>query len=123
MSVTRPVRINDFVNLQLNDQYGKYQIKEITNNHDIIVSMMYPKENTKTVIVRFDINDQIWKFVDLSIDHNVTFEINNDEKLEIIKKYIMEANKTEFKVIPFWRINAGSKKEKTFAISQKPRLR
>ena len=72
----RPIQIDDFVKLKLGDQTGEYQIKEIADNHDIIVSMILPKKNDKEIIIRYNNIDNKWKFIDIAIDHDVVFSLN-----------------------------------------------
>ena len=72
------VQINDFVRLQISDVYGDYQIKEISDNHDILVSMIYPQENDKRVIIRYDSSDNQWKFIDIKVMQHLTFIKNED---------------------------------------------
>ena len=82
--MTRPIQIEDFVRLQIGDQYGDYLIKEIIGNHEILVSMVYPSNCNTIVTIVFDSNDKTWKFVDVKVDQKLTF-ILKEEYNQIIE--------------------------------------
>ena len=76
--MARTIQVGDFVRLQIDDQYGDYQIKKLTNNHEILMSMVYPNETDIIVSMTFDKNDNSWKFTDVKENQKLTFILKEE---------------------------------------------
>ena len=74
----RPIQIGDFVRLQIDDKYRDYQIKQITDDHKILLSMVYPNETDIIVTITFDKNDNSWKFTDVKENQKLTFILKEE---------------------------------------------